>query len=150
MTPFHIAGQLRGRVAERAGGRHHPFVQWAHELAGLGEGQPDEIAWCGSCMTVLAVLFGLPTPKLPARARSWLTVGQPVELKDAVVGFDVVVLKRGTGTQPGPEVLAATGHVGLYGGRDGDHVVVRGGNQSNAITDQRFPVTQVLGIRRLA
>lgn len=152
MTPYLQAGQLIGRVKEMPGDRHHPFVQWAHLEAGLGYDQPDELSWCGSAMGVIALLWGLPRPKYPARARHWLTVGTPVELVAAQAGFDIVVLRRGTGPQPGAHILNAPGHVGLYGGlvAGSDRILVRGGNQSNALTDAPFSVTDVLGVRRLA
>jgi len=37
--------------------------------------------------------------------RSWLAVGRPVNLKEAEAGFDVVILKRDDGPQPGPDVI---------------------------------------------
>jgi hypothetical protein len=57
---------------------------------------------------------------------------------------------RGTGKQPGPDVTAAPGHVGLFAGLEGTHVLVLGGNQSNGVSVARFPVARVLGVRRLA
>lgn len=119
-------------------------------LAGLGPNEPDETAWCGSFMAAMAWLQALPRPKGPAAARAWLTLSTPIALTDAIVGFDVVILQRGTGPQPGPDVIKAPGHVGLFGGRERDRVLILGGNQSNAVTIARYPVAQVLGVRRLA
>src|SRR5690606_39921274 len=53
-----------------------------------------------------------------ARARSWLRVGITVPIESATKGWDIVVLKRGQGPQPGPEIINAPGHVGFYAGRD--------------------------------
>ena len=64
-------------------------------------------------------------------------------------GFDVVILKRGKAKQPGPDVIEAPGHVGLFAGREGNSVLVLGGNQSDAVNVKRFPASRVLGIRRL-
>jgi hypothetical protein len=87
---------------------------------------------------------------LSAAARSWLKVGTPIALDDASTEHvDVVVLKRGDGQQPGPEVLAAPGHVGLFHGLDAGGLHLLAGNQSNAVTVATFPRDQVLGVRRL-
>jgi hypothetical protein len=63
---------------------------------------------------------------------------------------DIVVLTRGDGPQPGPDVLDAPGHVGIYMGMEGNNVRVLGGNQSNNVSVALFPTTQILALRRLA
>lgn len=83
------------------------------------------------------------------RARSWLKIGYAVDLGNAEAGFDVVVLKRGTGKQLGPEVIDAPGHVGLYAGKQGTKVLILGGNQGDAVNVSAYPAASVLGIRRL-
>lgn len=65
------------------------------------------------------------------------------------MGFDVVIMKRGKGIQPGPQVTDAPGHVGFYAGRDGDLISVLGGNQSDRVGLASYSVDSVLGIRRL-
>jgi hypothetical protein len=97
----------------------------------------------------VAWLLGLPRSRSLA-ARSWLRIGAPIALEDARPGFDIVVLQRGTGRQPGPDILAAPGHVGFFAALEGDFVRLLGGNQSDAVTVQRFPRAHVLGVRRLA
>lgn len=109
----------------------------------------DDVPWCSAFVNHIARLLGLPRSKSLA-ARSWLGVGTPVALADAQPGFDVVVLKRGGGSQPGPDVLNAPGHVGFYAGRVPGEIIVLGGNQGDAVTLARFPVANVLGVRRLA
>ena len=99
-------------------------------------------------MNYVGWLLRLPRSK-SLRARSWLTVGRPVTIDEAEAGFDVVILKRGKAKQPGPDVIEAPGHVGLFAGREGNFVLVLGGNQSDAVNLKRFPVGRVLGIRRL-
>jgi uncharacterized protein (TIGR02594 family) len=108
----------------------------------------DDVAWCSAFTNYIAWLLRLPRSKSLA-ARSWLAVGRSVPLDQAKAGFDVVVLKRGIGAQPGPEVLDAQGHVGFFAGLEGDEVLVLGGNQSDAVTVARFPAARVLGVRRL-
>ena len=114
----------------------------------------DATAWCSAFVNYVAWLLRLPRSKSLA-ARSWLSVGRIVELELARPGFDVVILKRGGGDQPGPEVLDAVGHVGFFAGLargdDGSATVaVLGGNQGDAVSIARFPSTQVLGVRRLS
>ena len=109
----------------------------------------DEVSWCSAFVNFIAHLLDLPrSHKL--NARSWLKVGQPVMLNAAVPGFDVVILQRGTGAQPGPEVTDAPGHVGFFVGINEDKVSLLGGNQGDAVSIAQFPVSRVLGIRRLA
>jgi uncharacterized protein (TIGR02594 family) len=144
---FDLAQRFVGEVAELPGGKHSPFIQWCHECVGLGSDRPDETPWCSSFVNRMAWLLRLPRSK-SAAARSWLVTGRPVFLSSAQVG-DVVILTRGNGPQPGPGVLNAPGHVGLYAGMDGDNVRILGGNQSDSVTIASFPVSRVLGVRRL-
>lgn len=108
----------------------------------------DDVPWCSAFANFIAWLLRLPRSK-SLSARSWLTVGTPVKLYEAVVGFDVVILQRGTGKQPGPDVLDAPGHVGLFAGIEAKHVLVLGGNQGDRVSIERFPIASVLGVRRL-
>jgi uncharacterized protein (TIGR02594 family) len=155
---FDLSQRFVGEVAELPGGKHSPFIQWCHECCGLGFDQPDETPWCSSFVNRMAWMLRLPRSK-SAAARSWLAIGTPVQLTAARVG-DVVILKRGDGGQPGPEVTSgAPGHVGLFAGFEGLSAVkpgqpakavrVLGGNQSDSVTIASFPVARVLGVRRL-
>lgn len=109
----------------------------------------DETAWCSAFANFICHILELPRSRSLA-ARSWLVVGQSVPLTDARIGFDVVVLSRGAGKQPGPEVLHAPGHVGFYAGQDGSNVLLLAGNQGDAVSIAAFPKSRILGIRRLA
>lgn len=151
LTLFDLAQRCVG-IVERPGPKdNHPAILWGLELCGLGRDQPDEIPWCSAILNLWAWLLRLPRSK-SAAARSWLRVGTPIHLNAAEPGFDVVILKRGTGDQPGPEVTSgAPGHVGLFAGiEDGGWVLVLGGNQNDAVTVARFRAANVLGVRRLA
>lgn len=149
MTLYQLAERLVGEIVERPGAPTHPFIGWCHEST-MGQDVADEVPWCSSFLNRLAWWCRLPRSK-SAAARSWLAVGVPVALEQAQPGAnDVVVLKRGTGLQPGPEVLAAPGHVGIFMGIEGARVRVLGGNQGNAITLASFPIATVLGVRRLS
>lgn len=136
-------------VREMPGYADHPFIQWCLMSCDTPPSTHDEVPWCSAFINRLAWELRLPRSK-SASARSWLAVGSGVRLEDAVVGYDVVVLTRGGGEQPGPEVLAAPGHVGLYAGREGSSVLLLAGNQGNAVSVAAFPASRVLGVRRLA
>lgn len=115
----------------------------------------DEVPWCSAFVNGIAHAMRLPRSK-SLRARSWLAVGESILIEDAETGFDVVILERGGGDQPGPDVIDAPGHVGFFAGKpylsgsEISRVYVLGGNQSNSVSVQSFPVSRVLGVRRLA
>ena len=148
---FAIGSRLVG-TAELPGGEDHPMIQWALMLSGFGSHASDETAWCSAFVNLLAYLTGSQRSH-SAAARSWLKVGVDWPLMQAELG-DVVVLKRGDGPQPGPEVLDAQGHVGLYAGAgdgpDGAGLVkLLGGNQHDQVSVSTFHVERILGIRRI-
>ena len=147
MTPFELATRFAG-VGELRGGEEHPLIQWWLSLcSGFGLHTPDETPWCSAFVNGICWELRLARSKL-ANARSWLDIGTVVQLADAVVGYDVVVLSRGS-------VLAAVddrhapGHVGFYAGREGTGVVVLAGNQGDKVSLQTFPAERILGIRRV-
>lgn len=136
-------------VREIDGRQHHPLIQWGFLLCGMGPETPDEVPWCSAFAQIPTFILDLPRSK-SARARSWLNVGMAITLAEAEPGNDVVILKRGTGHQPGPEVIAAPGHVGFFAGAAPDgRVLLLGGNQSDAVSVAPFRVEDVLGVRRL-
>ncbi len=145
-TPFLLAQRFLG-VSEVQGALHNPLVVAMLALDGTGI-VDDETPWCSAFVNFVFWLLGLPRSR-SLSARSWLAVGKGVTVTEAVPGFSVVILKRGTGRQPGPEVLKAPGHVGLFAGYEDGWVSVLGGNQGNRVSIARFPVEQVLGIREV-
>lgn len=111
----------------------------------------DEVAWCSAFVNYCFWFLHLARSK-SLLARSWLTIGELIDLETAVVGFDVVVLARGAGPHPrrdDPEYFTAPGHVGLYAGHADGVVNVLGGNQSNSVTVAGYPVDRILGVRRI-
>lgn len=111
--------------------------------------QNDEVPWCSAFVNYVTWLLRLPRSKCLS-ARSWLTVGQVISLNDAAPGFDVVIFKRGAGSQPGAEVIDAPGHVGLFAGVDDQMILVLGGNQDNSVSVSPMAKANLLGVRRLA
>jgi len=108
----------------------------------------DEVGWCSAFVNYICWLLRLPRSK-SLSARSWLSLGEAVDLPNAEVGFDVVILKRGKGSDPGPEVLKAPGHVGFYAGLGEGTVLVLGGNQGDRVNVSSFARESILGIRRI-
>jgi uncharacterized protein (TIGR02594 family) len=108
----------------------------------------DEVPWCSAFVNYICKLLRLPRSK-SLLARSWLTVGKEIGLPGAKAGFDIVVLKRGSGDQPGPEDTTAPGHVGFYAGQNGNFVQVLGGNQSNSVRISSYDISRILSVRRL-
>jgi len=146
ITAFEIAQRFVG-VKEVPGTKDNPQVLAMLRLdAAWPKG--DEVPWCSAFVNYVCWLLRLPRSK-SLRARSWLNVGQAIALKDAEPGFDVVILSRGIGTQPGPEVIDAPGHVGFYAGQINDRVYLLGGNQGNAVSTLNYPTSRLLGVRRL-
>ena len=149
ITPFQLAQRYIG-IKELSIEKHdHPLIQWWLSLCGFDLSAPDETPWCSAFVNGIAWELRLPRSK-SAAARSWLTVGTPIAPPAvAVVGYDVVVLQRGSGEQPGPEVISAPGHVGFFAGYDRGNILILGGNQGNQISIQPFPIPAVLRITRL-
>ena len=137
-TPFETAHRLVGEVSERPGTAHHPFILWCHEATTLSA-VTDEVPWCSSFVNRIAWLHRLPRSK-SAAARSWLGIGQAIDLPQAEVGWDVVILSRGA---------PPAGHVGFFAGISGGNILVLGGNQGNNVTIEPFVIDRLLGIRRL-
>jgi uncharacterized protein (TIGR02594 family) len=148
LTAFDLAQRFIG-TAEVDGRAFNPQILAMLRLDSTWPAD-DSVAWCSAFVSYVCHLLSDEIPRSKSLgARSWLRVGEPVTIDQAVPGFDVVVLKRGGGNQPGPEVIQAAGHVGFFGGIDGEHVIVRGGNQGDEVSDSRFPIANILGIRRL-
>lgn len=153
ITVFDLAQRYVGVREFRDG--DHPLIQWWMSLCyGYGMNTTDETPWCSGFINGMAWELRLPRSK-SARARSWLQIGRPVGMP--VAGYDVVILKRGGGEQPGPEVINAPGHVGFYVGYEnntsyGDNmsrVLLLGGNQSDSVSIAPYDSSRILGIRRL-
>lgn len=147
ISAYIIARRFLG-LAEIAGVVHNPQIVAFHQLDNPWISD-DETPWCSSFVNYVAWLCSLQRSKSPA-ARSWLNVGHPIDISDACKDADVVILKRGSGMQPGPEVTDAPGHVGFYsefnlqGG-----ILLLGGNQGNAVSIKAFNTSNILRVMRL-
>jgi uncharacterized protein (TIGR02594 family) len=148
-------------VREIRGSSHNPLVvamlqrsaRWVDD---------DETPWCGAfvdwCAWLAARVGVKEDGQHPLRARSYLTAGE----QSLVMGYasdspvpaqhvwnTVVALKRSGANQPGPEVLRAPGHVGVYITHDDTRVCLLGGNQRNEVNATWYPRSRVLGARHL-
>jgi len=146
ITAFSLAMRFVG-TKEVSGTASNPMI-----LAMLQLDQPwpedDSVAWCSAWINYICWLLRLPRSHSLA-ARSWLSVGLPVSLQQAEPKFDVVILSRGAGVQPGSDVIAAPGHVGFFAGVEGSNILLLGGNQGNAVSVAPFARERLLGVRRL-
>ena len=148
-TPMELLGKIAG-TTELKGGRDNPVIVAMSHIAGASWVDEDSVPWCSAAVAWAAILLDLPCPTSKIlRARSWLTVGRPVEVGEGALGFEVVVLKRGGGNQPGPEVLDAPGHVGFLWGCSDKNVMLLGGNQNDSVCLKTYPRSLVLGSRSL-
>lgn len=142
VTAIAVASKFLG-LEEIQGPKNNPLIQWAFSLCEFGLDTPDSVPWCSAFAQIPSFVLGLPRSK-SAAARSWLKVGTPVELKDALRGNDVVVLGRGSNP--------AQGHVGFFAGfaAEAGKVLILGGNQSDQVSIDVFAADRIVGIRRLA
>lgn len=151
VTAFDLAQRFTG-IKEVPGAVSNPGILAMLQLDGAWP-KDDSVPWCSAFTNYIAWLLRLPRSKSLA-ARSWLAVGRPISIKDALAENDVVILKRGGG--PGADVLQAPGHVGFFAGvhnpgnvTGGARVLILGGNQSDSVSVAPFKYADVLGVRRL-
>jgi uncharacterized protein (TIGR02594 family) len=132
------AGEHIG-LTEWPGAKHNPAIVQMFADKGHDWVQDDETPWCAAFVGSVLASLGLPhTGKL--NARSYLVWGSEVRMQDARPG-DVVVLWRGS-------LTSWQGHVAFLVRFDGDRVILRGGNQGNAVSDAPYARDRILGIRR--
>ena len=141
LSAYEMASRFVG-VKEIPGRMDDPFILAMLQLDSNWP-EHDEVPWCSAYCNFVSWLLRLPRSK-SLMARSWLSVGTPVDQNAAEPYNDVVVLWRGS-------IEATTGHVAFFSGweNDGKSVLLLGGNQSNSVNITSYPVEKILGIRRL-
>lgn len=146
VTAFDLAQRFVG-IKEVAGEIHNPQIMAMLRLDNEWP-EGDEVPWCSGFVNYICWLMRLPRSK-SLRARSWLNVGRHISLRDAEIG-DVVILQRGSGKQPGADVIDAPGHVGFFAGQSSvKYIHLLGGNQNDSVSVARYPASRILGVRRL-
>lgn len=146
ITAFELAQRFVG-LKEVPGAGTNAAVLAMLQLDAGSSIKDDATPWCSAFVNYVAWLLRLPRSK-SLSARSWLTVGRPIAIHEARAAFDIVILKRGGASEPGPDVLAAPGHVGFFASRQ-EHVYLLGGNQGDSVSIAPFAPASVLGVRRL-
>ncbi len=125
-------------LQEWPGARSNPSVEDLWAKAGMPK-QTDDVPWCAAFIGAVLGQVGIQGTGKP-NARSYLKWGREVPIAGAEPG-DVVIFWRGSPS-------GWQGHVAFLVRFHGDKVIVRGGNQGNAVTDAPYPVSRILGIRR--
>lgn len=158
ITPYSIASKFIGLREKSGMAANSAQIVAMLQLDGGASLTNDEIPWCSAFVNYVAWLAGCERSKSLA-ARSWLRVGLGEEIhllnmNSTFVkqGYDIIILQRGSGKQPGPTVLNAQGHVGFFHGfvdMNCTEVYVLGGNQGDSVSIARYPISRVLGVKRL-
>lgn len=145
MTPLKIAETYIG-LTEVPGAVSDPTVlSMLRRVQTWPKG--DEVPWCSAFIHACTRPLGLPATN-SLLARSWLNVGDPIDIEDAEPGFDLVVFTRADATSD-PSDLEAPGHVAWFLGLSASEVTVLGGNQGDRVSRANYPRANVLGVRRL-
>jgi uncharacterized protein (TIGR02594 family) len=129
-----VARKEVGQKENKAPGAHNARIVEYHGST-KGNFKDDETAWCSSFVNWVMEQAG-PGHKGTdsARALSWKNYGTKSE--GPVVGA-IAVIDYGNGK----------GHVGFVVGRDGDNVVVLGGNQRDSVCYRTFPAKAIAEYR---
>lgn len=119
---------------------HNPKVVQYFRDAGHPEVVNDETAWCAAFVGAMLRRSGIPSTGL-LTAQSYLDWGDKIPVLAMEQG-DICIVKRGT--------QAWQGHVFFVHKFDGKRLWGLGGNQSNSVSIQEFPVdSTILGVRRM-
>lgn len=148
ISPFQIASTFVGTRELQGAKQDNPlilaFIQTCDNVPPV---LSDEVPWCSAFVNFVMKTCRLPRTRSLA-AKSWLTIGSAVgSYNNAIVDSDIVILNRGSNP--------ALGHVGFYAGYHSDpgsnglQILILGGNQSNQVCIESFPVTSIAGIRRI-
>lgn len=115
------------------------ILQYAKET-GISGISSDQDAWCGVFVAWVAMKAGFDYAKSPS-ARAWLNEGTKTEFLHEA---DIVVYWRESQD-------SIYGHVGipLTYTEDKEYIYTLGGNQSNSVCIKPYPVSRLLGFRKL-
>jgi uncharacterized protein (TIGR02594 family) len=108
--------------------RSNPRVEQYHDTVGIPWAK-DDIPWCGSFVGFVMKKAGFQLSKYPYRALDWLNWGRSVSSP----AYGAVAVKKRKGG----------GHVTIVVGisRDKKFIYGLGGNQNNAVTIAKYPVS---------
>ena len=113
--------------------------QWITAAADWLDKDDSKTAWCGCFRGAVGMATGTGVPKAHYRAVSWQEWGNRVPLSNPKIWQqgDTVVM-----TRPGGN------HVCIIDRVVGDYAYCLGGNQSDAVTVSRFPISRITAVRR--
>lgn len=137
MTPFDIARSYIG-TAEGSGPENNPTILEMYASVGHDWVEHDAVAWCAAFVGHCLERAGIRSTR-QLTARSYLAWGVPVDVADAQQG-DIGIIPRGSSSRQG--------HVFFIDRIEGRWVWGLGGNQDDAVTVKRYPVSKLLGVRR--
>jgi uncharacterized protein (TIGR02594 family) len=126
-------------LKEVAGSGNNPEILQMAKDCGFVDYVADSTAWCSLFANWVCLKAGYERSKSLA-ARSWLTVGQPV---DNAEDADIVVFWRDDPNGP-------FGHVGFPIKRDNAFQYTLAGNQGDMVNIEGFGLSRILGYRKLA
>lgn len=127
-------------TTEQAGSGTNPALVPMFELTPDWLDRDDsKTAWCGIFRGWLGHKAGTGLPSNHFRALEWASWGTVIALSrpDTWKRGDTIVMKRTGGY-----------HVCLLDRVDGNSVWCLGGNQSNAVTIAKFPISDIIAVRR--
>lgn len=125
---------------ETLGSASTPLIKlWIAEAASWLDSDDSKTAWCGCFRGALGVETATGVPTEHYRAASWARWGKPVEVSrpESWQRGDTIVM-----TRPGGN------HVCLLDRVSGQYVFCLGGNQGDAVTISRFPLSRITAVRR--
>ncbi|MEO0620416.1 MAG: TIGR02594 family protein, partial [Pseudomonadota bacterium] len=120
---------------EKSGAVHNPKILAYYKLIGQSGIKRDEVAWCAAFVGACLERSGITSTR-SLMARSYQRWGQ--KLTRPRRGCIVVLSRTANPT---------FGHVGFFVRETEHHVVLLGGNQSNAVNERRYAKSRVLGYR---
>ncbi len=141
MTPFQVAKSMLGLHEVRNNKTIREFLK-ANSKKGDLNIDPSDTAWCAAFVNACERACGKKGSGL-LNARSFLSYGTKVELKDAKQG-DIVVFARGGSSWQGH--VTYLDKIVKEGGRT--LLQCLGGNQGDAVTEGWYTLDRLLGIRR--
>ncbi|MEQ1697884.1 MAG: TIGR02594 family protein [Hyphomicrobiaceae bacterium] len=120
---------------ETPGASANPRIRDLHADARHAETKSDEIPWCAAYVSACLERSNILSTR-SLRARDYLAWGTAL---DTPRFGAIAVLSR----DPDPNA----GHVAFFIDQTADHLILLGGNQSNAVTVQAFPKSRLLSLR---
>lgn len=135
MRPLDIALSEYGTLEDVSSGSNPQVLKYFSKV-GQNWVKDDATAWCAAFVGYCLETAGIPSTKA-LNARSYLKWGKPSITPK--IG-DIAVFWR---ISPS----SAFGHVAFFIRQSGAYIWVLGGNQSDSVCIEKYPISQLLGYR---